>query len=492
MRHWPAVAAVASVAALARVPFLGVGLVPDEGGYARVASEWADGARLYHDAWVDRPQGLVLAYRLLLGLHEGPLAMRLGAASASTAVTVLLVAVGWLAHSRAAGIWAAGLYAVLGVAPRIEGYTLHAELVAAVPATAAIAAALCWRRRGRDWLLVFAGLLGGAGLLMKQTGFDGLLVALAIAVSGASTRRTALRRAGLVMAGAAAALGTSSLHGALVGFDAYWNALVGHRLGLDPSASERVANLSRSLDLAARDLLPLTIVAAVGAARCVGDGVRRSVPLVWLVAALAGFHVGGTYWAHHYVQLIGPLSLLGGIAIAGLRRSRLRAAAAAVALVPMAVVFAQLALAAPSQRIARIPSGPPAERDERVARHLQRHTTRDERIYVLVSRANVYFSAERRAPTPYLWHPPLRRIPGAMRDLARELSGPRGPSYIVVYQPVDRVDSTGRLGRILAAHYVADRCAPPGLPPILARRHGRATRASPKTCTKPVVAQGVS
>jgi hypothetical protein len=492
MSSWPAVAAVAMAASLARLPFLGVGLVPDEGGYAYVASAWADGGRLYHDAWVDRPQGLLVLYRLLLGVHQGPLAMRLGAAGAATAVTVLLVAVGWLVHSRGAGICAAGLYAVLGVAPRIEGYTLHAELAAAVPATAAIAAALCWRRRGRPSLLVLAGLLGGAGVLMKQTGFDGLLVAVAIAVSCAPDGRAALHRAGLVIAGAAAALGSSALHGALVGFDGYWDALVGYRLGLDPSPSERVANFARSLDLAARDLLPLAIVAAVGAARCVRDGARGAVPLVWLATAVGGFHVSGAYWAHHYVQLIAPLSLLAGIAIAGLHRPSLRVPAAAAALAPMAVVLGQLAVAAPAERLAVIPSAPAAERDERVARHLQRHTTREERIYVLVSRANVYFTAERRAPTPYLWHPPLRRIPGAMRELERELASPRGPAYVAVYQPVAHVDRTGRLERILAAHYVADRCAPPGSPPILARRHRRPTTARSGACTKPAHAQAVS
>jgi hypothetical protein len=482
---------VALVAAFARVPFLGVGLVPDEGGYAYVASAWADGGRLYHDAWVDRPQGLVLTYRLLLGLHDGPLAMRLGAAAAAMAVTVLLVAVGWLVHSRAAGLWAAGLYAVVGVAPHIEGYTLHAELAASVPATAAIAAALCWLRCGRAWVLLLAGLLGGAGVLMKQTGFDGLLVALAIAVTGARTPRAALRHVVLVAAGAAVALGGSLLHGALVGFDGYWNAVVGYRLGLGPPAAERVANAARSLDLAARDLLALALLAALGAVRRDPDGPRSAVPFVWLVAAWTGFHAGGAYWAHYYVQLIAPLSLLAGIAIASLGRSPLRAAAAAAALAPVAVVFAKLAVAAPAERMAVIPSGLPAERDERVARHLQRHTTSEERVYVLVSRANVYFAADRRAPTPYLWHPPLRRIPGAMRDLERELARPQGPPYVAVYQSAAHVDPTGRLERILAAHFVTDRGAAPGLPQILARRHGRRATARPVVCTKPPCAQGI-
>jgi hypothetical protein len=49
-----------------RLPFVWGGLGMDEGGYAYVAQQWARGGRLYSSVWIDRPQGLVLAYRLLL------------------------------------------------------------------------------------------------------------------------------------------------------------------------------------------------------------------------------------------------------------------------------------------------------------------------------------------------------------------------------------------------------------------------------------------
>jgi hypothetical protein len=449
---------------------MGVGLVPDEGGYAHVASAWADGARLYHDAWVDRPQGLVLTYRALVGLHDGPVAIRLGAAAAGTAVALLLLAAGWLVHSAAAGIWAAGLYAVVGVAARLEGYTLHAELAATVPATAAIVSALIWRRRGQAGFLVLAGALGGAGMLMKQSGFDGLVVALVIAAGATAGRAAALRGGALVMAGATVVIGMSALHGALMGWAEYWNAVVGYRLATGPSVPERLDGLARSLDLAARDLLPLTLLALLGVARCAGRDRREPIPLVWLAAAFAGFHVGGAYWAHYWVQLIAPLSLLAGVAVAELSRPALRVAAVAVAAAPVAVLFAQLAAA--EDRAAQIPSRRPADRDERVAAYLRRQAAPHERVYVLVSRANVYYLARRRPPTRYLWHPPLRRIPGAMRELERRLSSDRRPAYVVVYQPAAQVDPSGGLERLIAAHYAPDCRAPPGLPPILRRQPG--------------------
>ncbi|MCC6703236.1 MAG: hypothetical protein IT334_00080, partial [Thermomicrobiales bacterium] len=48
---------------LVRLPFLNVGMISDEGGYAYVAQRWFDGRGvLYDDIWVSRPQGIFVAY----------------------------------------------------------------------------------------------------------------------------------------------------------------------------------------------------------------------------------------------------------------------------------------------------------------------------------------------------------------------------------------------------------------------------------------------
>ena len=61
-------------------------------------------------------------------------------------LSLLLGAIGWLLRDRTTGIAAAFLFAVVGVAPQLEGFTLNAELAAALPATGALAAALLWAR----------------------------------------------------------------------------------------------------------------------------------------------------------------------------------------------------------------------------------------------------------------------------------------------------------------------------------------------------------
>ena len=166
---WPAVAIAGAAVtdALLRVPFLYVGLSPDEGGYAYVAQQWARGARLYGPAaWVDRPQGLMLAYRFLLSIAHGPWAVRMGALACGVGITMLLGTIGWMLEGPWTGAAAAVVYAIVGVAPHVQGFTFNGELAAALPATGAVAAAVVWRKSRTSGWLVVAGLAGATAVLM--------------------------------------------------------------------------------------------------------------------------------------------------------------------------------------------------------------------------------------------------------------------------------------------------------------------------------------
>jgi hypothetical protein len=96
---------------LLRVPFLGLPLISDEGGYAYVTERWLAGeGRLYHDLWVSRPQGIFLAYAgILETLGRDAVALRLG--TWVWAVSTLLVV--WRFAGRWRGAGAAALAALV-------------------------------------------------------------------------------------------------------------------------------------------------------------------------------------------------------------------------------------------------------------------------------------------------------------------------------------------------------------------------------------------
>ena len=60
---FPFVAASIVVSIALRLRFVTTPLSSDEGGYLAVARAWASGKSLYTDAWVDRPQGLLVLFR---------------------------------------------------------------------------------------------------------------------------------------------------------------------------------------------------------------------------------------------------------------------------------------------------------------------------------------------------------------------------------------------------------------------------------------------
>ena len=130
------------IAALLRLPFIWTGIGPDEGGYAFIAHQWTQGAHLYQSVWVDRPQGLMLLFRAITDIAYTPAAIRFAAVLAGASVAIVLGLIGWMLSSPAAGIAAAAIYAVVGVGPHIEGFTMNSELAAAVPAAAAVACAI--------------------------------------------------------------------------------------------------------------------------------------------------------------------------------------------------------------------------------------------------------------------------------------------------------------------------------------------------------------
>ncbi|WP_250036277.1 hypothetical protein [Paractinoplanes maris] len=456
----------AVLAVLLRVPFLATGLSTDEGGYAYVAQQWSRGALLYSQTWLDRPQGLLLTYRALLALDDAGWAVRLGMVLAGAIITVALGAIGWLLVNRATGITAAFLYAVVGVAPHLEGMTLNGELLAAAPAAVSIALALWWWRRSRPvgWLAA-AGLFAGLALTMKQSGFEGVLVGATLLVIA---RRP--RAAAVFAAGVAVPLLASALHGLVTGWPAYWDALVGYQLsaiGSDGSnASTRWTDLGRQAGDIALDLTVPLLVSLLGWR--VLDRPARWLLAAWLAAGFVGVNLGGSYWPHYFVQVLPPLVVLAAAAVTGLRTRWRRLAVAAVVVLPTLIWLAALVPMSPAGRARTIPYDALAARDDRIAAVIRATTTPADEIYVLESEAYLYFAAQRRSPYPYLWGKPIDKIPDALPRLREMLNSEQRPTLVVLDTPPAAVDPTGAVAAALAAHYRPDTVVE-GVPILRAR-----------------------
>jgi 4-amino-4-deoxy-L-arabinose transferase-like glycosyltransferase len=458
-RAFRLIALAAVIAGLIRMPYIWTGLSTDEGGYAYVVQQWSHGARIYDAAWLDRPQGLLLTYRALLGIDDSGWTIRLGVVLAGMILTVAIAGIAWLLAGRGAGLIAAFVYAVAGLMPRLEGITLNGELLASVPATVSIAlAAYWWRRRdasaaarpgGLLWL-VGAGLLAGVALTMKQSGIDGFVVGVVI-VSLAGFRWRALAA---YLGGFVAPVLACVLHGFAVGWSKYWTALLGYQLnalgGEAANSTTRWHDFSVYAGSVAMDLGLLAVVAAVGLRFATRDA--RWVLGAWLVAAFIGINLGGSYWPHYYIQAVPPLVILAAITVAAIRPAVWRACAAAVLVLPTLVWMAVAAF-----RPNLVPYHSLAARDDRVAAYVDRTTSPSDQIYVLESEAYLYFAANRVTSYPYLWGKPIQKIADALPKMRAMFASPNRPELVIMdIRDAHSVDPSGGVTDDLSRYYHYD------------------------------------
>lgn len=441
--------AAAAAAIVIRLPYLGVPLDADEGGYAYLARRWAEGGRLYGPVWVDRPQGLMLLYRLVADLGRGGAWIRLTALGLALLLAVGVSSAAWALSGRRAALIAAVLVAVAGSAPHLQGFMLNGELAAGAFSAVAVASALWARRTGRLWLLALAGAAGAVAVLMKQSGFDGAVVAFVLTVGWRRLRATLAFAAGL-----AGPLGLALLHAALTSWSDWWYAVVGYRL--DTSAGSRGGLSGRWHNIAASwphlwpDLLVLAGLVLVGLVWCLFG--RGWVPALWLVVALTGFAGGVFFFPHYWMQLVGPACLLGALALAVLP-ARIAVAGTVLACLPAVWFFGAVAVGSPDHRDRIAVPDHRLLANREIAPWLRAHAAPGDRLYAFVSSADLYWTTGLPTGFRYLWQANLDAIPGSVPQLQRYLAGPQRPQWVVVYAQPDALDPSGTLARTLAAGY---------------------------------------
>ena len=460
--------AVGAVAVLVRLPLLGLPLDPDEGGYAYIAHRWAAGARLYStQAWVDRPQGLMLVFRAITSLSYSPAAVRLAALVAAVVLVSSVGAAAWALGGRRAAGAGSLVAAVLSAGPLLEGYQLNGELLGSSVGTAGLALGLWWRAgRLRTGWLVLAGALCGFAVLMKQSAFDTPVVLLVVAVLGARAHR-AWREALAAVVGMAAPLAAAAVHAALTGWSAFWYAVVGFQVAVGSSQSLagrwdgtwRVA-LQVAPDLAGASLVALVAVRSRAQARS-GPAPDEGAPpqvrlwpvLLWLVVALVPVLSGPYAHPHYWVQVVAPLAALAGVSI-GAAGGRAAIGLLAVALVVPLSLQGVLATQSPARQVSLVITDPRLLANGAVSAWLRAHSAPDDQVYAFAASADLYLLSDRLTGYPYLWQANVEYVPGARALLASYLAGPTAPRFVVVYEPASTIDPTGTLAGVLAQHYL--------------------------------------
>ena len=402
----------AAVSVMMRLRMLWSPVSVDEGGYLAIARGWAHGQVLYRDVFVDRPQGLLVLFRVWDWASGGStgsirvMAMLFG--------VLLVVSTGIVVRELAGDVaarLAAMICAVVSAAPVLEGYAANTELLSGAMSAAGLAVGVLALSKRRPLVWFFAsGVLAGLALSLKQSGFDGMLALLVWLTLGvmfcATQRATAMKAVAALLAGLTIVVGALMLHGALTGWSSWWAAVAGYRLKTQSAfAGADWRNLARTAPLAAVVLGTSAFLAVLGIGT-VTRGLRRRVtasltpgPLVllaWFVAATMAFFIGGGFWRHYWLLLAAPLSALAGVGLAQLPRFRYLMLAATV--LPCLVISAWVYAGDPARISFRADGDRRSAIDQLVAKWFDVHRQPGQNMYVLCASA-----ARMRMPT---------RIPG--------------------------------------------------------------------------------
>ena len=459
-----AAVAVSMIVALAlRARFVGTPITTDEGGYLEVARAWASGQGLYAAAWVDRPQGLLVLYRMWDALTGGSTeAIRaMAIVFGSLAVAGVAYAVFAVGGRRAAAV-AALLAAVASANARIEGFIANGELLAGGVAAAGVATgcAYLFRGRGVGWLFA-SGVLGGCAISLKQSGFDGLLAVMVCIVAGALTGE---RRWGQVLrewlvcaAGLSCVLAALLVHGIVVGFSRWWYAVAGYRLGGINTTTADWHRFGVTSQIAAPTIAPLLIAAVVGLLVWVAGTRRisRSSVLVpaWLCFSAAAFLTGGLFHRHYWVTLTFPLAAAAGIALAKLD-GRLLVVATSLVVIP-SLISTQRVLVLDRSAAAEIASDDSRlSTNEEIGEWFKQHRTPSSTLYAMCASAALYVNADTISPYPYLWFDGVLHGRGAQAQLVALFTGPRPPTFVATFSDPRGCEPTGQVDRVLKERYI--------------------------------------
>ena len=233
----------------------------------------------------------------------------------------------------------------------------------------------------------------------------------------------------------------------------WWHAVVAYRTEGDSlltgSPLHRLEQLADSLPAAAKGLGVLALLAAIG---------WRSSPLLarlWLGAALVGV-LGGR-------QLPRPLLRSARRAALDPRGRRVRqllvdrrplatAACGGAALATVALTAPLWFASGSAQARAIWPEDRRLVYSEAVASYVRTHTRPDARVYVLWAGADVYYLADRRPATRYMWFRNVATIDGALASTRRMLAA-RPPALVVLMQRPGTIDPSGATAYILRQKY---------------------------------------
>ncbi len=437
-------AAIVLLAGAYRLSFVSVPLDRDEGEYAYAGQLLQEGVPPYEAAYNMKMPGTYVAYAIALtvfGPTEQGIRFALLIVNASTIWLVWLLARRFFGSPAA--LAAAFTFAVMSLGTPVRGIYGKAEhfvVLAAVAGMVVLSDAM-ERERGRLPRLAISGILFGMAFLAKQHGL--FFAAFGVAwVGWVELRRRPVDRGRAAVRVGMIAVATLVPFFAVVGWLASAGVLESFRYWTFTYAFEYTTSipLGGGLELL-RERVGALVIGYVPVVALMVLGLvvllrkRRGEPSTGFVLLLCVFSFlavcPGLYFRAHYFQMLLPaVALLAGIGfetIVNASPRRSRAAASILVLVVLAQTVHRerdllTAVARDPGDVSRLVYHANPFREAReIGRYLREHSQPEDRVAVLGSEPQIYFYADRRSVTGYMYTYALVESHGLAGDMQQDL-----------------------------------------------------------------------
>jgi hypothetical protein len=457
---WPWLMVLAAIifVGFIRVRLLEMPLERDEGEYAYAGQLILHGLPPYELAYNMKLPGTYFAYASGMALFGQTIAgVHLTLLVANSLTIALMFLLGRKLSGDIGGLVACASYAVMSISPAVAGLAAHAThflVLFAVAATLLLLKASETRRRD---ILFFSGLFYGLAFLMKQPGvffglFGGVFLIWQAAREGKLISREFIKTSFVFGLGMILPLGLTCLLLALAGVFRefwFWTFTYAHSYVTATPWQEGV----RLLHVYCHDHFDLLagfwIILALGLPLAFFlKETRRSACLVVFLAACSflGTATGLYFRPHYFILMLPAFALIQGMAVVSLQRALgfgamknvletlpviLFATAFSWAVFYQSRIFFQLS---PVQACESLYNWNPFVESLPVARYIREHSTPADRIAVMGSEPQIYFYAQRRSATGYIYTyalmEPQPNAPKMQQEMRREIETVQ-PEYLV-------------------------------------------------------------
>ena len=409
----------------------GIPLERDEGEYAYAGQLLLQGIPPYQFAYNMKLPGTYAAYAAIMAvLGQTPQGIHLGLLLVNAATVVLIYFLAARLFGTLAGTVAAATYALLSTHQSTLGFATHATHFVVLAATAGLVLLLRAEERGKPSMFFCSGLLFGLAFLMKQPGiYLGAFAFLYLIF--VHTRRPEIewvrlsKQAGVFLLGCLSPFVLTCI--------LLWRAGVFQNFWLWTFSYARqyssLVSLKDGWELFTYNVLPILgaapgvwIIALIGLTALLWHppARRHGVLIIGLfVFSLLAVSAGLYFRSHYFVLVLPAVALLTGIGVASaVSLLTVKQVPSMVRIFPV-VVFALACGWAikknapyyfylnPLQACRAVYVNSPFIEAIPIADYLREHTKPADRIIVLGSEPEIYFYAQRRSASGYIYMYPL-------------------------------------------------------------------------------------